>query len=143
MKNAKKDLESIIVRLLKTKNPVKKAVLSASVGCFPGRIQKNFALKSNINNILQFTYYSIAVGTFYTLLQYAAGDSIDNIPILKYLGHGGKAMGIYGFVNETIRCAYTLITHKPIGSLVLEIPDRVMNSAFLLNMYIKITQKFY
>lgn len=138
----KDNLESRIIKILGTKHPICKTMSNAAMGCAPARIQKNLASKGNFN-ALKFTYYSIGVGLAYTTIQYLVGDSVDNIPVLEYLGKGGKFMGIYGLVNEAIRGGYTLITQQPIGSLILEIPDRIAHNQFLWESCIKINKWFY
>lgn len=138
----KDNLESRIIKILGTKNPIGKVVSNATVGCLPGKVQKRIASKGKFN-ALKLTYCSIGVGLAYTIFQYAVGDSIDHIPVLKYLGKGGKFMGIYGLVNEAIRGGYTLVTQQPIGSLILEIPDRIAHSQFLWESCMKINRWFY
>lgn len=138
----KDNLESRIIKVLGTEHPVSKTISNAAMGCFPARIQKDYAAKGNFN-ALKFTYYSIGVGLVYTVLQYAIGDSIDQIPVVEHLGKGGKFMGIYGLVNEAVRGSYTWLTKEPIGSLILEIPDRFVHSNFLMSTYLKLTKWFY
>lgn len=135
-------LESIVIKILGTKHPVSKTLSKAAVGCFPARIQKNLASKSNLN-ALKFTYYSIGVGLTLTAIKYTLGDLIDHIPVVEYVGKAGKGLGIYGLVNETVRSGYTLLTQQPIGALILEIPDRVIHSEILTNTYIRLTNWFY